>query len=82
MMSKPLSKLSTLIVETTTGQGAGGAATFRTEGIFLATSLCPVDLVHPATIRATDRKDGELKESRPDTQDLSKAYDFAFEALE
>ncbi len=66
----------------TTGQGAGGAATFRTEGIFLATSPCPVDLVHPATIGATDRKDGELKESRPDTQDLSKAYDFAFEALE
>lgn len=66
----------------TTGQGAGGAATFRTEGVLLATSPCPVNFVHPATIKATDRKEVELKKNRPIPQDLAKAYDFAFEGLE
>ncbi len=66
----------------TTGQGAGGAATFRTEGVLLATSPCPVNFVHPATVKATDRKKGELKKIRPGTQDLAKAYDLAFDVLE
>ena len=63
----------------TTGQGAGGAATFRTEGILLAKCPCPIKFVHPATIRATDRRHAGLKQARPHTVDLSKAYDLAFE---
>jgi hypothetical protein len=65
----------------TSGQGAGGAATFRTEGILLAKSPCPIKFAHAATIRATDRKQIELKSGRPGTADLSKAYDLAFEGL-
>jgi hypothetical protein len=65
----------------TIGQGVGGAATFRTEGILLAMCPCPIKFVHPATIRATDRRHADLKSSRPTTVDLSKAYDLAFEGL-
>jgi hypothetical protein len=65
----------------TSGQGAGGAATFRTEGVILAISPVPVTLIHTATVTATHRKQAELKTCRPDTADLGKAYDFAFEAL-
>ena len=65
----------------TSGQGAGGASTFRTEGILLAMSPCPIKFAHSATIRATDRKQLELKSGRPGTADLSKAYDLAFEGL-
>jgi hypothetical protein len=64
------------------GHGAGGAATFRTEGIILAISSVPVSLVHPATVTATHRKVSGLKICRPDTVDLGKAYDFSFEGLE
>jgi hypothetical protein len=66
----------------TSGQGAGGPATFRTEGVILAISLVPVTLVHPATVTATHRKEVGLKTCRPDTADLGKTYDFSFEGLE
>jgi hypothetical protein len=65
----------------TSGRGAGGGATFRTEGILLTTCPCPIKFVHPATIRATDRKHSGLKSARPPTKDLAKAYDLAFEGL-
>lgn len=65
----------------TSGQGAGGAATFITEGVLLATSPCPVMFVHSATIKATDRKNKALKTQSPTTVDLAKAYDLAFEGL-
>ena len=65
----------------TAGQGAGGAATFITEGVMLASSPCPLDFVHPATLKATDRKKGELKTARPETVDLGLAYDLAFQGL-
>jgi hypothetical protein len=63
------------------GQGAGGAATFITEGVLLATSPCPINFIHPSTMRATDRKKPALKSTKPGTVDLGKAYDLAFEAL-
>jgi len=66
---------------TTTGQGAGGSATFRTEGILLSMCPCPIQFVHHTTVRATDRKQANLKSARPATADLSKAYDLAFEGL-
>jgi hypothetical protein len=65
----------------TSGRGAGGGETFRTEGILLTMCLCPIKFVHPATMRATDRKHSGLKAARPSTKDLSKAYDLAFEGL-
>ncbi len=65
----------------TSGQGAGGAATFRSEGILLTICPCPIKFVHPATIRATDRRYADLKSTRPTAVDLSKAYDLAFEGL-
>jgi hypothetical protein len=65
----------------TAGQGAGGGATFRTEGILLTMSPCPIKFAHPATIKATDRRQLALKSERPATADLSKAYDLAFEGL-
>lgn len=65
----------------TNGQGAGGAGTFLLEGVLLATSQVPVEFVHPATIRATDRRGSGAKTKRPSTVDLGKAYDLAFEGL-
>lgn len=65
----------------TSGQGAGGAATFITEGVMLASSPCPLDFVHPATLKATDRRKKLMKIARPDTVDLGLAYDLAFERL-
>lgn len=65
----------------TSGKGAGGAATFITEGILLATSPCPVHFIHSATIKATDRKKLDLKIHRPGTADLAISYDLAFEGL-
>ncbi len=64
----------------TSGKGAGGGATFRTEGILLTMCPCPIKFVHPATVKATDRRHSGLK-SRPSTVDLAKAYDLAFEGL-
>jgi hypothetical protein len=63
------------------GQGAGGAGTFLLEGVLLATSPKPIELVHVATLAATDRRQNALKAHRPKTADLGKAYDFAFEGL-
>lgn len=63
------------------GQGAGGAGTFLLEGVFLATSRAPVEFVHSATIRATDRRESDSKTEKPSTVDLRKAYDLAFEGL-
>ncbi|HEY8096470.1 MAG TPA: DUF3010 family protein [Methylobacter sp.] len=65
----------------TAGQGAGGAGTFVIEGILLAASDVPIAFVHNATVAATDRKGTELKIHRPDTVDLAKAYDLAYEGL-
>lgn len=65
----------------TAGQGAGGPSTFLTEGVLLASAACPVEFVHSATIKATDRKNGSLKVNRPETVDLGAAYDLAFERL-
>lgn len=65
----------------TSGQGAGGAGTFLIEGILLASSPVPIAFVHNATIAATERKESELKASRPTTADLGKAYDLAYEGL-
>jgi hypothetical protein len=66
---------------TTSGQGAGGAGTFLIEGVILAISPSPVDFIHPATIRATDKREANLKTHKPETVALGKAYDFGFEGL-
>jgi len=63
------------------GQGAGGAGTFLMEGVILALSPSNIELVHPATVRATDKRTSELKALKPKTVDLGKAYDLAFELL-
>jgi len=63
------------------GQGAGGAGTFLMEGVILALSTSSVEFVHPATVRATDKRTSELKALKPKTVDLGKAYDLAFEFL-
>ncbi|MCZ4339000.1 DUF3010 family protein [Shewanella colwelliana] len=65
----------------TTGQGAGGAGTFILEGVMLAVVKVPLSFVHPATLRASDKKYSDLKLAKPTTVDLGKAYDLAFEAL-
>ena len=65
----------------TSGQGAGGAGTFLIEGILLAVSPAPIEFVHSATVRATDNREGEKKNHKPQTVDLGKAYDFGFEGL-
>jgi hypothetical protein len=68
----------------TTGKGthAGGSASFRNEGIILASSPVPVQLFHPATASAAIKKDGpDSSTIRPETVDLRKAYDLAFTGL-
>ena len=65
----------------TSGQGAGGAGTFLIEGVLLAVSPAPIEFVHPATVRATDKREGIKKIHRPKTVDLGKAYDYGFEGL-
>jgi hypothetical protein len=65
----------------TSGQGAGGAGTFLIEGILLAISPAPIEFVHSATVRATDKREIEKKNHKPETVDLGKAYDFGFEGL-
>lgn len=65
----------------TSGQGAGGAGTFLIEGILLAVSPAPIEFVHSATVRATDRREAEKKARKPQTADLGKAYDFGYEGL-
>ncbi|WP_299490618.1 DUF3010 family protein [uncultured Shewanella sp.] len=65
----------------TTGQGAGGAGTFVIEGILLTVAQCEVTFIHPATLRATDKREQGNKNAQPKTQDLAKAYDLAYEGL-
>lgn len=65
----------------TTGQGAGGAGTFILEGVLLTITSVPLIFVHPATLKATDKRNSEFKADKPKTVDLGKAYDLAFEAL-
>lgn len=65
----------------TKGQGAGGAGTFLLEGVLLAISPTPINFIHSATIRATDKREGENKKEKPATADLGKAYDVGFEGL-
>jgi hypothetical protein len=65
-----------------TGDRSGGAASFRIEGIILATSQVPIKMIHSGTIAATDRREAARKNKRPNTVDLGKAYDLAFEGLE
>jgi hypothetical protein len=63
------------------GKGAGGAGTFLMEGVILATSSVPVIFVHPATMRATDNRQSDLKTKKPTTIAMAKAYDLSFEGL-
>lgn len=63
------------------GQGAGGAGTFILEGILLTISPVQIHFVHQATIRATDKREINKKNMRPQTVDLGKAYDIGFEGL-
>jgi hypothetical protein len=65
----------------TIGQGAGGAGTFLIEGVLLSISTVPIEFIHPATVRATDKRDADKKKEKPATADLGKAYDFGFEGL-
>lgn len=65
----------------TSGQGAGGAGTFLIEGVLLAISPAPIEFVHPATVRATDKRELEKKANKPTTIDLGKAYDFGYEGF-
>lgn len=67
----------------TTGKGthAGGSASFRNEGIILATSPVPVVLIHPATTAAAMKRCVVDANVRPDTVDLGKAYELAFTGL-
>jgi hypothetical protein len=69
----------------TAGQMAGAPGTFLWEGILLAVSPVPLKFVHAATIRATDKKMGELKTLKsgdPEDVMFDKAYDFGFEGLD
>lgn len=65
-----------------TGDHAGGAASFRMEGIILAASDIPVKQAHPSTISASTRKYSNYKSIKPTTIELGRAYDLAFEGLE
>ena len=66
----------------TAGQMAGAAGTFIWEGILLAASPAPLKFIHAATLRATEKKSGDLKRKFEENEVLkSKAYDFAFEGL-
>ena len=69
----------------TAGQMAGAAGTFLWEGILLSISTVPLKFVHAATIRATNKKKGELKTLKSENPEENiprdKAYDFAFEGL-
>ena len=65
----------------TSGQGAGGTGTFLIEGVLLAISPAPIEFFHPATVRATDKREGDKKTEKPGTVDLGKAYDFCYEGL-
>jgi len=63
------------------GLGAGGAMTFIIEGILLTISKVPIEFIHPATIKATDKREIKNKSIKPKTVALGKAYDLAYEGL-
>ena len=63
------------------GQRAGGSGTFLIEGVLLAISPAPIEFTHSATVRATDKREGDKKTEKPGTIDLNKAYDFGYEGL-
>jgi len=65
----------------TSGLGTGGAMSFIMEGIILAISNIPIEFSHPATVKATDRKEFKNKTIKPNTIALGKAYDLAYEGL-
>jgi hypothetical protein len=65
----------------TSGKYPGGAGTFIIEGIILTISPVPVEFVSPNTVKATDKRESELKIRKPTTVDLGLAYDLAFEGL-
>ncbi|MBN2718572.1 MAG: DUF3010 family protein [Deltaproteobacteria bacterium] len=66
----------------TAGQMAGAAGTFIWEGVLLASSPAPIEFIHAATLRATEKKSGDLKKKFDESDVLkAKAYDFAFEGL-
>ncbi len=73
----------TLNRRVTAGQMAGASGTFLWEGILLTMSPIPLKFVHVATVRATEKKCGDLKTKKPPEENvpLGKAYDFAFEGL-
>lgn len=58
-----------------------GVGTFIIEGIILTISPVPVEFVSLNTIKATDKRELELKTEKPPTADLGVAYDLAFEGL-
>jgi hypothetical protein len=59
----------------------GSPASFRAEGIILATSEIPVKLIHSVTVAAAIRKNRGNSYVRPTTVDIGKAYDLAFVGL-
>jgi hypothetical protein len=65
----------------TNGKFPGGAGTFIIEGIILTISPVSVEFVSTNTIKATDKRELELKTEKPTTADLGLAYDLAFEGL-
>lgn len=77
-------KITEIIINrrVTAGQMAGAAGSFLWEGILLTMSPVPLRFVHTATVRATEKKNGDLKTLKPEEDiPLGKAYDFAFEGL-
>ena len=65
----------------TNGKFPRGAGTFIIEGIILTISPVPIEFISPNTIKATDKRELELKTEKPTTADLGVAYDLAFEGL-
>ena len=63
------------------GSDEGSPASFRAEGIILATSEIPVKLIHSATVAAAIRKNMGNSYVRPTSADLGRAYDLAFVGL-
>lgn len=64
------------------GNMASSEESFIMEGAILASVSVEAERVHVQTIKATEKKHGELKTKRPSTAALGKAYDFAFEGLD
>jgi hypothetical protein len=63
------------------GTFSASGAVYRIEGALMFVAEAEVRFVHKATLKATDRRHGELKTQRPETKALGEAYDLAFECL-